>query len=122
MLKELRARYKDEGAFNKALGEYGITLDDVRRQLLWRLTFLRFTDLRFRQGVQITDQEIGDYFEKTVKPAAEQAQAGKPVTLDDYRDKIEEKLAGERVDQELARWLEAARGRTTVEYREDAFR
>ncbi|MCL4402052.1 MAG: hypothetical protein M1436_05235 [Acidobacteria bacterium] len=119
MMKALRARYPDEAAFTKALEAYGVGIEDVRAQLLWRLTFLRFVDMRFRPGVQVTDEDVRAYFEKAVLPAAQAS--GNKASFEEYRDKIEQKLVGERVDQDLSRWLEAARRRTRIEYREDAF-
>jgi peptidyl-prolyl cis-trans isomerase SurA len=118
MLNALRARHGN--AFQKAIEEYEITLQDVRDHLLWRLTFLNFVDVRFRRGVQIGNEEIEAYFEKSVKPVAERANPGRPVDLEQYREQIEQKLEGERVDQELARWLEGARNRIEIQFREDA--
>jgi peptidyl-prolyl cis-trans isomerase SurA len=113
--------YPEDGAYQRALAEYGITDDDVRAELLWQRSLLLFIDIRFRPGVQITDQEIQDYFEKTVAPAARLAHPGQPVTLDQYRDEIQQKLTGERVDQDLDRWLEQVRRRTQIVYHAEVF-
>ena len=94
----------------------------MREHLLWQLRFLRFIDLRFRPGVQVTEEEAREYFRKTVEPVAAQAGPGAPPAFEKYRERIEEALTGQRVDQDLNRWLEASRRRTRVEYREEAFR
>ena len=119
-LKRLMARYPTAEAFRLALGKYGIGERELRDYLLWQLTFLRFIDVRFRPGIQITDQEVRDYFEKKILPAAAR-NPGDPTDLDDYRDKIEQILTAERVDRDLDQWLKLARTRVRVEYREDAF-
>ena len=121
LFEQVRVRYGTPAAYQEALRKYGITEKDVRDHLLWQLAFLRFIDIRFRPGVQVTDQEVLDYFQKVIRPAARQADPGKEPALEEYRGRIEETLAGQRVDQDLQRWLEAARRRTRVEYREGAF-
>lgn len=112
--------YPDESAYRQALADYGITESDVKDELLWQRSLLLFIDIRFRPGVQVTDPDIQDYFEKMVAPAARAAHPGQPVTLDQYRDEIQEKLTGERVDQELDRWLQQVRRRTEIVYHPEA--
>jgi len=122
VLEESRkTHFKSDDDFRRALAEYGITEQDVKDQLLWQLTLLRFIEVRFRPGVQATDQDIRDYFEKVVKPAAEAAHPGEPVMLDDYRDKIEEALTGQRADRELDSWLKETRKRTEIVFHEELF-
>jgi hypothetical protein len=111
-----------EEALRAALAGYGISEQDLKDELLWQLTFLRFVDVRFRPGVQLSTAEIRDYFDRVVRPAAEAAQPGRRVTLAQFRDQIEQTLTGQRVDRELNAWLEEARRRTPVEYREEALR
>ena len=108
-----KSRFPDEAAFQRALADYGITAQDVRDELLWQRTLLSFLDVRFRPSVQVSDKEIQDYFDKTIKPAAPSA------SLDDYRERIEEKLTGDREDQEMSRWLDQAKKRTEIVYHND---
>jgi parvulin-like peptidyl-prolyl isomerase len=64
VLEESRkTHFKSDDDFRRALAEYGITEQDVKDQLLWQLTLLRFIEVRFRPGIQATDQDIRDYFE-----------------------------------------------------------
>jgi hypothetical protein len=122
VLEEARkTHFKSDDDFRRALTEYGITEQDVKDELLWQLTLLRFIEVRFRPGVQATDQDIQDYFEKVVKPAAQAAHPGEPVTLDDYRDKIEEALTGQRADREMDNWLKETRKRTEIVFHEELF-
>jgi hypothetical protein len=59
MLKQIEAqRFHNPLEFSQALEKYGVREDDVRAHLLWQLTLLRFIDVRFRPGIQITDQDI----------------------------------------------------------------
>jgi hypothetical protein len=89
--------------------------------MLWIRTLVYFTNSRFRSGLQVSDEEARGYFEKTVKPAADAAHPGQRASFEDYRDQIEETLAGQRVDRELDKWLAEARARTEIVYHDEAF-
>ena len=80
--------FAGEEDYFRALAAGGITDQQVRDELLWQRRLLLFIDVRFRPSAQVSEQDIEDYFHKTVEPAAEAAHPGKPVTLDDYRDRI----------------------------------
>jgi hypothetical protein len=67
-------------------------------------------------------QDVEEYFTKTVKPAAEAAHPGQPVSLEDYRDQIERKLTGQRADQQMDIWLRDVRRRTNVVLHEEVLR
>jgi hypothetical protein len=89
---------------------------------LWQRTLLLFIQVRFESGVQVSPEEVEQYFTKTVKPAAEAAHPGQPVSLDDYRDQIERKLTGQRADQQMDIWLSDVRKRTDVVVHQEALR
>ena len=109
-----KEHFKNDQEYRKALAEYGIAEQDFTEVLLWQRTLLLFVQVRFESGVQIIDQDVQDYFEKTVKPAAQAAHPGQPALLEDYRDQIEKKLTGERADQQMDTWLKEARKRTGI--------
>jgi hypothetical protein len=69
----------------------------------------------------VSDQEIEDYFNNVVAPAARVAHPGEQPSIDDYWDDIEEKLAGDRANQEMEKWLAEARKRTDIVYHEEVF-
>ena len=71
--------------------------------------------------VQVSDQDIQDYFDKVVEPAAKAAHPGQPVALEDFRDRIEQTLTGQREDREMDTWLKEARRRTEIVYHAEAF-
>jgi len=113
-------QFPNEEAFQQALKEAGITEQDLQDELLWQLTLLNFVDVRFRPGVQVTDQELHDYFEKVVRPVAQAAHPGEPVQFEDYRSQMQETLNGSRADQEMDQWLRDARKRTDIVIHEEA--
>ena len=57
-----------------------------------------------------------------MKPAAEAAHPGQPVSLEDYRDQIERTLTGQRADKEMDTWLREVRKRTNVVVHEEVLR
>ena len=116
-----KSRYKSGAEFERALVAYGVTEQDLRDALLWELALLRFIEVRFRPAIQVTNQELEDYFEKVVRPAAQAARPGQPPAFDDYRSQIEQTLAGQRADREVETWLKQARKRTEIVVHEEAF-
>jgi peptidyl-prolyl cis-trans isomerase SurA len=98
-------QFKDDAAYQRALAAYDITEEDLLDVLLWERTLLRFIEVRFESGVQVTDQEVADYAKK-------QGLAPAPA---------ERALVAFRADQQLDQWLRDARRRTPVIIHEEAF-
>jgi peptidyl-prolyl cis-trans isomerase SurA len=121
-LEQFKAKFfAGDAEYRSALAKAGISEDDLTAELLWQRTLLMFVDVRFRPGVQVSDAEVQDYFDKTVAPAARTAHPAETPTLDQYRDEIENKLTGERVDQETDRWLAQVRQHTEIVFHPEAF-
>jgi hypothetical protein len=116
-----KERFPNDGEYQRALADYGIADGDVKDLLLWQRTLLLFIEVRFQSGVQVTGQDIQDYFDKVVKPAAEAAHPGQPIGLEDYRDRIQQTLTGQRADREMDAWLKEARNRTQIVFHEEVF-
>jgi len=119
--KFVREHFKDAADYRRALEAAGLTAEDVSGEIEWQRALLSFIDARFRLGVEVSDREIEDYFERVVKPAAEAAHPGAAVSLDDYRRGIEETLAGPQVDRRLDQWLTDVKRRTDIVYHDEAF-
>jgi peptidyl-prolyl cis-trans isomerase SurA len=113
--------FASDAAYRRALAEYGIGEADVKEQLLRQRRLLSFIGVRFRPAVQVSEEEIREYFEKTVLPAAKAANPGATFTLDEFRDRILAKLTGDRVDQQVETWLAEARSRAEIVFHEEAF-
>ncbi len=109
-----------EADYRRALARYRISDQDVRDALLWQRTLLQFVDVRFRPAVQITGEEIQKYFDTVLAPKLLAAEPGKTVSLDDYRERIEDILAGQREDREMDNWLREARRQTPIVYHDEA--
>jgi len=112
--------YPAEADYGRALAQYRIDDQDVRDTLLWQRTLLQFVDVRFRPAVQITSEEIRNYFDTVLAPKMRAAEPAKTLSLDDYRDQIEDILAGQREDREMDNWMREARRQTPIVYHDEA--
>ena len=120
-LHEERARYGNDAAYRKALADYGIDEADLKARLQWQLTLVRFIDIRFRPGVQVSDEEIRKYFDEELKPALLRAHPDQTPSLDEHRAEIEQTLTGQAADQQVEQWLKEARRRTHIQYHDEVF-
>ena len=103
------------------MAEYGITEADLSQHLLDGLRELRFTELRFRPEVQISDADLRDYYEKLAAGWRAGGRARIP-TFEESRAQIENLLTGERTMKALDDWLKMARASNRIQYREPAFK
>ena len=120
LLQQVKAQYPSEAAYQAALREYHIGEQDLEKHLLAGMRALRFTDLRFRPEIQISDQELNVAYNKY---AAEwrATHSGTPPSLEDNRADLEKLLTDQRASEALDEWLVTARQKRHVEYREAAF-
>ena len=108
-----------DAVYRAALDKYEITEDDLKRYLLWQMTFFRFIDFRFRPGIQVTPAEIEEYFKSRIQPLAQKANPDKKITLEEYHDRIERILMARREEVEMQSWLADTRKNTKIEYRDE---
>jgi peptidyl-prolyl cis-trans isomerase SurA len=122
MLKQIEAqRFHGPEEFRHGLETYRVSVEDLRAHLLWQLALLRFIDVRFRPGIQITEQDIQQYFDQKLPELEKQAGPEQKIHLDDLRDKIQDALTDERVDQQLNDWLTETRKHMRIEFHPEAF-
>jgi hypothetical protein len=119
--KFIKERFSRAEDYRRQLQAAGLTEQDLKDELLWERTLLRFIEIRFHPSVQVSDQDIEDYFEKVVAPAAKAAHPDQPVSLRDFRDRIEQTLTGQREDKEIDTWLSEAKRRTEIVYHPEVF-
>jgi hypothetical protein len=119
LLKPIRARYATEPEYQAALARAGISEDQLKTHLLAGLRMMRYTDLRFRPEVQITDQDLRQAFAALVAKLP----AGSPAPdFETSRDQLEELLTNQRVGEAMDRWLAMTRTETQIFYKDAAFR
>jgi hypothetical protein len=102
-----------EEGWQKYLGEHGFTEQEFRVRWLQRMQLLKFIELRFRNGIEIKDDEIKEYYEKTMLPAYAKRNVTPP-PLDTLKTRIEEVLLQQRVGALLEDWLKSLRAQGSV--------
>jgi len=90
-----------------------LTQARVETYIRYRLEILRFIEQRFRQGIQISQQQIEDYYNKTLLP---QYGPGEAVpSLSGVAPRIQEILLQQQVNVLFDNWLDSLRQQGDVE-------
>ena len=115
-------RFPDEAVFLGALSKYRIGEGDVRSHLLEQVALDSFIDERFGPSVQVTDDEMREYYTSRFLPLWENGKKGAAPPFDEVREKIDQILRAQRADALLNNWLKEARDRTRIEFKDEALR
>lgn len=120
LLAQVKSRYTGEQQYLQALKDHGITEEQLKEHLLWQFRLVRFVDIRFRPGVQISQSELRKDYEGQV--ADWKAKGETPIpTFEDARAKIEAALSAEKANQALDRWLTETRAQTEIVFHPKVF-
>jgi hypothetical protein len=95
------------------LASHGLTPQRVESYLRYRVQILRFIELRFRQGIRITPEEIDAYYRETLLPQYAQGEAIPP--LNQVAPRIQEILLERQVNVLFDDWLKNLRKQGEVE-------
>ncbi len=115
-----RERYAGSDAhLRQALMRYGLSENDLREQLLWQLTVLKFIDERFRPGVMVTDQEVRTYYDQHLTELRRENPANS--SLPALEQKVRSIVEGAEVNKLFDAWLDQARKDQKVEFKAEAF-
>jgi hypothetical protein len=121
LLDQVKAQYATETEYRAALTRYSITEPQLSEHLLKGIRALRFTDLRFRPEVQLSLDDLKDYY-NTMAEQWRRANPAQVPTFEASRDQIEKLLTDQRVTQALDRWLGTTRNETEILYKEEVFK
>jgi hypothetical protein len=111
-IEQLRAQRFWKGLdFTAALQAYGISESDVHDFLEEKNSVLGFIDFRFKTGLQISNEEIEDYYHL---PEFQRANSSPPPTLEDVSGQIEEILREREIEPKVDEWLNELRLRYRV--------
>jgi len=119
LLRPIKARYATDQEYRNALAQARITEAELTDHLLSGLRMLRYTDLRFRPEVEISDDALHAYYDKLTAGAGNTS--ARP-TFEASRTDIEKVLTEQQTMQALDRWLGTARSDTAILYREGVFK
>jgi peptidyl-prolyl cis-trans isomerase SurA len=109
----------DEG-WKAFLAAHDLTESEVFDHWKQRLMILKFIDLRFRSGVRISNQEVEDYYQKSIVPVY-QRENQKPPPLNQISLRIQEILLQQHVNGLLQDWLKSLRGEGSVQILDPAY-
>jgi hypothetical protein len=112
-----KQHFKDEAQFRQGLQAYGITPELLESQVRWQVSVLHFIEQRFRPSILVSEQESEAYY-RAHQAEFRDPKTGKVALIDDVRDQIQDILAAPKVNKEFEDWLDRARKRTKIEYRE----
>ena len=99
----VRANCSSDAGWNAFLAKHELSPARVEAYLRNRLEILSFIELRFRQGIRITPEEIESYYRETLVPQYPSGQS--PPPLQQVSARIEEILLQERVNSLFDTWL-----------------
>jgi peptidyl-prolyl cis-trans isomerase SurA len=110
---KIRAGFKDEASFQKAIKEVGLTPKGLRQLMARQLLVLTYVDERLGPRVFVTFDDINKYYRTVLTP--EMQKKGQPVPpLEDVREDIREVLKQQKLTQELQTWTEELRAKADV--------
>jgi hypothetical protein len=120
-LKEIRtelpacvhANCASDAGWKAFLSAHGLTQQLVDQALRYRLQILSFIELRFRQGISVSDQEIAAYYNDTLLPLYTKDEDRPP--LEKVAPRIQEILLQKKVNVLFDDWLRNLRTQGEVE-------
>jgi len=109
----VRENCATDAGWKAFLAAHGLTQQRVENYLRFRLEILRFIELRFRQGISISPEEIDTYYHKTLLPQYAKGETVPP--LEQVSARIQEILLQQRVNGMFDDWLNNLRKQGDVE-------
>ena len=102
-----------EEGWKKFLGDHGFTEAEFRERWRQRMVLLKFIEVRFRNGVTISENDIKNYYEQTMLPEYAKRNVPPP-PLESISKRIEEVLLQRQVSALLVDWLKSLRAQGSV--------
>jgi hypothetical protein len=95
------------------LADHGFTEASLFHRWKERMAVLQFIEERFQMGVNITQDQIKDYYEKTLLPEYQRQHAPAP-KLDAISGQVREILLQQQITNLLSDWLKSLRAQGSV--------
>jgi peptidyl-prolyl cis-trans isomerase SurA len=109
----VRAGFKDDASFQKALREVGLSVRGLRQLMARQLLVLTYVDERLGPRVFVSFDDITRYYKTVLTP--EMQKKGQPAPpLEDVREDIREVLKQQKLTQEIQTWTEELRAKADV--------
>jgi len=101
--------------FSKISDYRGLPASVIRDALRRRLRADQFFDIRFRQVVRVTDDEIQQYYQDRFVPEAQKSGMNPIPPLAQVTESVQKNIIEEKTVQEVDKWLATNRQRSDVE-------
>src|ERR1700677_1255793 len=102
-----------DAGWQKYIEDHGFTVGEFRERWRKRMQLLKFIEVRFRNGITISDEQIKNYYEKTMLPEYAKRNVTPP-KLETISNRIEEVLLQQEVGALLEDWLKSLRAQGSV--------
>jgi hypothetical protein len=93
----------------------GLPLDFVHEAIRRRVRIQEFLDLRFRQFLRTTDDEVRKYYDSVFVPRAQQQGVNPIPPFEQISEMIRDTVTNEKLADDIDNWLEAIRRRSDIE-------
>lgn len=111
---EIRARFADDAAFQKALREQGMSVKELRQLVARQLMVLAYVDEQLGPRVFVSLDDINNYYRTTF--TQDMQRRGQPVPpVDEVRDDIRTVLRERRLNDAIGKWTEELRRKADVQ-------
>jgi len=87
----------------------------LREALRKRIQMAKYFDVRFRQFLRASDEEIRKYYDEVFVPEARSRKLDSIPALEQVADVIRKNIIEEKLDHEVKIWMEAIRRRSDIE-------
>lgn len=109
----VRADCASDAGWEAFLAQHELSSARVEKYLRNRMEILSFIELRFRQGIRITPEEVESYYRETLLPQYPSGQT--PPALPQVSSRIEEILLQQRVTALFDTWLSNLRSQGQIQ-------
>ncbi|MEA2602485.1 MAG: hypothetical protein QOF89_3477 [Acidobacteriota bacterium] len=110
---KVRAGFKDDASFQKALREVGLGLRGLRQLMARQLLVLTYVDERLGPKVFVSFDDINRYYKNVLTP--EMQKKGQPAPpIEEVREDVREVLKQQKLTQEIQNWTEELRAKADV--------
>jgi hypothetical protein len=109
----VRANCKTDAGWNAFLAKHNLTAERVESYLRYRLEILSFIELRFRQGIRVSPEDIQTYYHDKLLPLYPAGDA--PPPLEQVSPRIQEILLQQQVNTLFDGWLDNLRKQGEIE-------
>jgi hypothetical protein len=108
-----KVRCETEAGWQQFVHDQGFTMQELEQRWQSRMEVLKFIEMRFRSGIEITPAQIKTYYEKNMLPEYAKVHAAPP-KLEVISPRIQEVLLEQQVSSLLSDWLQSLKAQGDV--------